>query len=80
MNPGLSEVRRQATRHEFQFDGETLDVPCRLALLFYMNPEFGLSDHELPPERCSLLLSNSGELEAMRQNARLLSANAIAKL
>lgn len=79
-NPGLSEEMQAAVRREFNFAGERLEVPCRLAMLFYMRSEFGLDDHNLPAARRPLLLENAEELEAMRLGARQLSANAIANL
>lgn len=79
-NPGLSEEMQAATRREFCFVGDRLEVPCRLAMLFYMRSEFGLEDHQLPAGRRPLLLENANELESMRLGARQLSANAIANL
>lgn len=79
-NPDLSEEMQAATRREFCFVGDRLEVPCRLAMLFYMRSEFGLEDHQLPASRRPLLLENAEELESMRLGARQLSATAIANL
>lgn len=79
-NSGLNEEMQAATRREFCFVGVRLEVPCRLAMLFYMRSEFGLEDHQLPAGRRPLLLENAEELESMRLGARQLSANAIANL
>ena len=72
-NPALDAEEQASIRREFTFDGETLVLSCRLALLFYLRAEYGLVDETLPPYRRPLILENAAELEEFRLAARKMS-------
>ena len=72
-NPVLPEEEQAAIRRDYEFDGDELVVPCRLALMFYLRVEFGLDHAGLDPHRQQLVLENREELEDLRAAARTMS-------
>ena len=72
-NPNLPEEEQAAIRRDYEFDGDELIVPCRLALMFYLRAEFGLDGTKTDPRAQQLVLENQEELEELRLAARKMS-------
>jgi hypothetical protein len=76
-NPRLPESTQAAVRREFGFDGDTLEIRTRLALLFYYREAYNLSGSHPNPYQQQLIFVNGDELEELRQSARRMSAIAV---
>lgn len=71
-NPDLPEAEQAAIRRDYEFEGEVLEVPSRLALMFYLHAEFGLDKTRISHAQ-QLVLENQAELEDLRVAARKMS-------
>lgn len=71
-NPELREEEQAAIRRDYEFDDNVLEVPCRLALMFYLHVEFGLDKSRIAHAQ-QLVLENKVELEELRVAARRMS-------
>lgn len=71
-NPELREEEQAAIRRDYEFDDNVLEVPCRLALMFYLHVEFGLDKSRIAHAQ-QLVLENKVELEELRVAARKMS-------
>lgn len=76
-NPKLPPDEQEAVRREFAFEGEELEKPCRLALLFYLRSEYHLADDGIDKRQHHLVLLNNNELEELRISARRMSVMAL---
>jgi len=71
-NPELREEEQAAIRRDYEFEGDALEVPCRLALMFYLHAEFGLDKTRISHAQ-QLVLENQMELDDLRVAARKMS-------
>lgn len=71
-NPELAKAEQEAIRRDYEFRGEVLEVPCRLALMFYLHAEFGLDKTRISHAQ-QLILENQQELEDLRVAAKKMS-------
>jgi hypothetical protein len=71
-NPDLASAEQEAIRRDYEFTGDVLEVPCRLALMFYLNAEFGLDKTRISHAQ-QLILENQQELEDLRIAAKKMS-------
>jgi hypothetical protein len=76
-NPELPPEEQEAVRREFAFEGEEIEKPCRLALLFYLRSEYHLADDGIDKRKRHLVLLNNDELEELRLSARRMSVMAL---
>lgn len=78
-NPQLSEVERRSVMREYDFSGDSLIWPTRLALVFYVKAQHNL-DLDWPsvkPTKQHLVLVNGSELDDRVRAARTMSAVAL---
>lgn len=71
-NPDLPKEEQAAIQRDYEFEGDVLEVPCRLALMFYLHAEFGLDKTRISHAQ-QLVLENQAELEDLRVAARKMS-------
>lgn len=76
-NPALSPAVQDSVRREYAFDDAELIKPCRLALLFYLDRQYHLTDDKIDVGKRHLVLTNFAELEELRKSARRMSVAAI---
>lgn len=71
-NPELAEPEQAAIRRDYEFKGDVLEVPCRLALMFYLHVEFGLDKSRISHAQ-QLVLENKAELDELQVAAKKMS-------
>ena len=64
--------QQAAIRRDYEFKGDVLEVPCRLALMFYLHVEFGLDKSRILHAQ-QLVLENKAELDELQAAAKKMS-------
>ena len=78
-NPQLSKVEQESVKREYDFQGQSLIWPTRLALIFYVKAQHNLDvdPSRIRPSKQQLVLVNGAELDESIRAARSMSAVAL---